>query len=238
MSNPSNNDLSDWNRVADTYSQLVGGPDDRIYQQLKPVLWDALGEVKGLAVLDLGCGHGWLSGELLAAGAYVTGIDGSAALLDKARKAHPKISFLQHDLSTGLPDLEITFDRVVAHMVLMDIPVLDKLIHDVKQVLKPDSKFIFTMPHPCFFNQKLRLDENGQPFRAVTGYHREEMWRVDGFGGHNHYHRSLTYYFELLRTHGFAISRLFEPEHIPAEDDGLPSFWRSILVFILIEAVG
>ena len=237
MSKESKRDLFDWNQAADVFSQAVGNSDDRIYQQLQPVLWDALGNVSEMNVLDLGCGHGWLSGELLAAGAYVTGIDGSAALLDKARKAHPKISFLQHDLSTGLPDFEITFDRVIAHMVLMDIPVLDALTHDIKQVLKPDGRFIFTMPHPCFFNQKMRLDENGQPFRAVAGYHREEVWRIDGFGGHNHYHRSLTYYFELLRTHGFAVSRLFEPEHIPAEASELESFWRSIPVFILIEAV-
>jgi len=62
----------------------VGGPDDRIYRQLEPVLWDSLGELAGLNVLDLGCGHGWLSGKLQAAGARVTGIDGSAELLEKA----------------------------------------------------------------------------------------------------------------------------------------------------------
>ncbi|MEZ4679369.1 MAG: hypothetical protein R2932_34630 [Caldilineaceae bacterium] len=29
---------------------------------------------------------------------------------------------------------------------------------------------------------------------------------MESFGGHNHYHRNLTYYTELLRTNGFAIT--------------------------------
>lgn len=239
MSKPqSQQDLDDWNRVADSYVQAVGGSDDRIYRQFAPVLWECLGNVEGLDVLDLGCGHGWLSGKLLEAGAHVTGVDGSAALLERAEEKYSGITFLQYDLSAGLPDTDTAFDRIVAHMVLMDIPGLDELIRDVGRVLRPRGKFVFTLPHPCFFNQKMgRDDTTGQPFRAVTGYHREEVWRIDGFGGHNHYHRSLTYYFDLLRNHGFTVSRLFEPEHIPAEESELTSFWRSIPVFVLIEAV-
>lgn len=146
MSEQQGKNLADWNRVADRYTQAVGGPDDRIYRQLEPVLWESLGELEGLDVLDLGCGHGWLSGKLAEAGARVTGVDGSAKLLEKARAAHPEITFLQHDLSAGLPDTDGTFDRVLAHMVLMDVPMLDTLVHDVRQIL-PEGKFIFTLPH-------------------------------------------------------------------------------------------
>lgn len=84
----------------------------------------------------------------------------------------------------------------------------------------------------------MRRDERtGQPFRAVTGYHQEEVWRINDFGGHNHYHRSLSFYSERLREHGFAITRLYEPEHISGTKGGLADFYRSIPVFILIEAI-
>ncbi len=73
----------------------------------------------------------------------------------------------------------------------------------------------------------------------VKGYLKPEVWRIESFGGHNHYHRSLTYYFDHLRAHQFAVTRLYEPEHIPS--DGVPEaeqvFWRGIPVFILIEAI-
>ena len=54
-------DISDWNRIADTYTQMVGVPDDRIYRQFEAVLWEGLGDLRGAEVLDVGCGHGWLS---------------------------------------------------------------------------------------------------------------------------------------------------------------------------------
>lgn len=231
-------DLADWERNADRYAQTIGSADDRIYPQVKEVMWECLGDLTGRAVLDLGCGHGWLSQELHHAGASVTGVDGSAALLETARRVHPSITFIRVDLTQGLPPLEYPFDRVISHMVLMDLPVLDPLLSDLKKVLKPDGRFIFTLPHPCFFNQKVRRDEKtGQPFRAVTGYCQEEVWRIDDFGGHNHYHRSLSFYSERLREHGFAITRLYEPVHIPGSENDLADFYRSIPVFILFEAM-
>jgi 2-polyprenyl-3-methyl-5-hydroxy-6-metoxy-1,4-benzoquinol methylase len=59
--NPSSNDIQDWNRIADTFAQMIGTAEDRIYQQFREVLWASLGDIRGLNVLDLGCGHGWLS---------------------------------------------------------------------------------------------------------------------------------------------------------------------------------
>jgi SAM-dependent methyltransferase len=231
-------ELVDWERNAGRYAQAIGTADDRIYPQFKAVMWECLGDLTSRTVLDLGCGHGWLSQELHQAGAAVTGIDGSAALLEAAKQSYADVAFIQHDLTRGLPPLEHPFDRVVSHMVLMDLPVLDPLLRDLRRVLKPDGRFIFTLPHPCFFNRKVRRDEaTGQPFRAVTGYHKEEVWRIEHFGGHNHYHRSLTFYAERLRQHGFAITRLYEPEHIPGTDDDLTDFYRSIPVFILFEAM-
>ncbi len=233
-------DINDWNRIAATYVQGVGTNDDRIYQQIKDILWESLGNVQGQYILDVGCGSGWLSRLLQSAGAYVTGIDGSATLLHMARVAAPDVVFLEYNLAQGLPPLNHSFDRVVAHMVLMDIPNIHPLLAGIRSVLKPQGKFIFTMQHPCFFQCKSRRDDKtGELFRMVKGYLKPEVWRIESFGGHNHYHRSLTYYFDHLRAHQFAVTRLYEPEHIPS--DGVPEaeqvFWRGIPVFILIEAI-
>ena len=73
-------DIADWDRVADVYAASIGGPEDRIYAMLRDGLWSSLGpDVSGLDILDLGCGHGWLSALLAAKGARVRGIDGSMA---------------------------------------------------------------------------------------------------------------------------------------------------------------
>lgn len=235
----SEKDIEDWNRIAQTYTEFAG-PDDPINQQFRPALWESLGDLNGKTVLDLGCGAGWLSQQMVSAGATVIGVDGSIELVKKAQEDFPNIRFIQHDLSGGLPALNTRFDIVIANMVLMDIPELSTLFQSVKTVLKPKGKFIFTMQHPCFFNMKTARDENGVPHRKVTGYLQPEIWRMHSFGGHNHYHRSLTYYFDLLRTNQMAVTRLYEPQHIVMQvekaGDDLP-FYQNVPVFIYIEAM-
>ena len=73
-------DLQNWDRIADTYVQMTGTLDNRIYQQFKDVLWNSLGDVRGKEILDLGCGHGRLSKSLVDADARVWG--GLMALLN------------------------------------------------------------------------------------------------------------------------------------------------------------
>lgn len=232
-----NPDIQDWNRIAKDYSDMAGTADDFIYQQFKPVLWDSLGDLNGLAVLDLGCGHGWLSNAMAEAGGQMQGIDGSAQLLAQARSAYPHIDFAEWDLLDGIPETYGKFNRIVANMVLMDIPELGPLLASVRRHLADRGRFIFTMQHPSFFQQKSQQDpETGEWYCKVTGYHREEVWRIESFGGHNHYHRSLTYYFDRLRENRLAVTRLYEPPHVTQADSPGALFLRTLSKFILIEA--
>lgn len=232
-------DIQAWDQNADTYAAMIGTADDRMYALFREVLWESLGDLRGLDVLDLGCGHGWLSTAMAEAGASIWGIDGSIELLKMAQNVCPDGEFLTYDLSLGLPPFAQKFDRIVSYMVLMDIPELDALLKSVRDVLQENGgKFIFTMTHPCFFNQKATYDaENDQYFCKVTGYLKSDVWWIENFGGHRHYHRSLTDYFELLRANRLAVTRFYEPpQALPAsapEDD----FRYEIPKFVLFEAI-
>jgi SAM-dependent methyltransferase len=231
-------DIQDWNRIAAHYVQEGGASGSFVYRQFEDALWDSLGPLQGLELMDLGCGNGWFADMLSKAGARVWGIDGSVELLKFARSSYPHLDFVEHDLATGLPLLDRTFDRIVSIMVLMDIPDIAPLVADVRKVLKADGKFIFTMPHPAFFRYKTHRDElTGIPYRKVTGYLKPEVWRIDTFGGHNHYHRSLTYYADQLRANGLAITRLYEPPHAVQSNPELEEFYKGIPIFIFIEAM-
>ena len=71
----------------------------------EPVVREALGDVAGLAVLDLGCGTGRHSVWLASAGATVTGVDFSEGMLEEARRkpGAEAVRFLAHDLHQPLP---------------------------------------------------------------------------------------------------------------------------------------
>ena len=212
----SREDLEHWDRAAERYSSTVGGPDDSFYRRLAPFLWTQLGDIRGRRVLDLGCGHGWLAAKLAAEGANVTGIDGSAALVRTARTEHPGLTFDLADLVDGFPDGHGRFDAVVSHLVLMDLPDLDRLLTGVAAALVPGGLFLFSILHPCYFGQELGHDpDSGQWSRRVTRYLRHEQRWIDSYGGHTHYHRPLSWYVEQVTGHGMAVTGLHEPPSLP-----------------------
>ena len=76
-----------WNRVADDWQIQVGSDGDANRRlNSDPVLWKFVGDVRGLRVLDAGCGTGYLSIKLARHGAVVTGIDFAERMIAIARR--------------------------------------------------------------------------------------------------------------------------------------------------------
>ncbi len=106
-------------------------------------LFEMLGEVKGLRVLDLGCGTGRMSEYLIKFGAEVVGLDISEEMLKIARKKLPKVEFVQGD-SDKLPFEDDSFDMVVASFLVVHLPTMDATFDEAYRVLKPGGNFIVT----------------------------------------------------------------------------------------------
>lgn len=211
-------DLAAWDRSARTYAAAMGGPGDSFRRRFEPFLdrWLPAGTPD---VLDLGCGHGWLTALLAERGARAVGVDGSAELVALARHAHPALAFEVADLTAGLPrTLPGPFDVVVSHMVLMDLPVLDRLLADVAARLTDDGVLVATILHPAFFRQQPVYDDVRH--RRVTGYLEHEEWWIEGFGGHRHYHRPLAWYVQRLAAAGLVLLDLDEPPTLPTHTAG------------------
>ena len=207
-----------WDAVAETYNAVAGTEIDIAYSTLKADLWGALGELDGKRVLDLGCGSGWLSWLMAERGAEVTGIDGSGELLAMARERYPDGTWMQHDLSRGIPSID-AFDTVVSNMVLMDFDPIEPLVSQLSEALDLGARVIVTMPHPAFFNYESAADEDGG-YRKVRRYLEQEEWTIPTFGGHAHYHRPISFYINAFGDHGFLLKHLREPE----SKAGIPVF--------------
>lgn len=118
-----------------------------------PIVRAAVGDVRGLAVLDLGCGTGRHSLWLAAAEATVTAVDFSEGMLAEARRkpGATAIRWLVHDLHTRLPFAEGTFDLVVSGLVLEHLRELDGFFAEARRVLKLDGRAVVSAMHPAMF---------------------------------------------------------------------------------------
>jgi malonyl-CoA O-methyltransferase len=118
-----------------------------------PIFRAVVGNVCGLAALDLGCGTGRHSLWLAAAGATVTAVDFSEGMLAEARKkpGADDVRWLVHDLHTPLPFDKGTFNLVVSGLVLEHLRELDGFFAEARRVLRLEGRAVVSAMHPAMF---------------------------------------------------------------------------------------
>lgn len=214
-----------WDAVARDWRIQVGeaGDVNRRYGS-DPVLWALLGDVRGLRVLDAGCGTGYLAGLLRERGAEVTGIDLSAEMIAIARADHPGIRFLQDSVSTLASLEDATFDAVVSNYVLMDAPDLQGAASSLHRILRPGGVAVVIFSHPCFpqGRREEAPDGSATTYRWDFPYF-EEGRRVDPPWKHFTrefiwFHRPLSAYWKAFQRAGFTVEDFQEPRLVPDQD--------------------
>jgi|SRR5581483_1280899 len=133
-------------RLSESYAKWRASQLGRITDALETeVLFELLGPVADLKLLDVGCGDGVFALELARRGANVTGLDASADMVTAARKrAEAELSrpqFVEGE-AEKLPFDDATFDRVVAMAVLCLVPDAERAVAEMARVLKPGGRLV------------------------------------------------------------------------------------------------
>lgn len=181
---PKHDDTSirSWDAVADDWVSHADGNDYRNYF-LMPLTLELLGDIRGVRILDLGCGEGGYSRELAARGARVVGVDGSAQLVAVARQraadAGQEIEFLSANASSLEQITAGAFDVVLASMVLMDVEDYEGAVQQMWRVLAPGGRLLMSITHPCFsapVSEWIRTDSGEPSHFAVDRYFERLAW--------------------------------------------------------------
>ncbi len=135
----------------DRWAEVYDREDNPLVLLEEPQLASLAGDVAGLAVADIGCGTGRHALRFAAAGARVTAVDFSDAMLERAR-AKPgaeAVRFVRHDLAEPLPLTDAAFDRVFCCLVLDHIAQLDPFFAELRRICRPGGWVIITVMHPA-----------------------------------------------------------------------------------------
>lgn len=205
-----------WNRVAADWKIQVGTEGDTNRRlNSDPVLWDFLGDVDGLTVLDAGCGTGYLTAKLHAAGATTIGVDFSEEMVAIARSDATECDFRVDSIDRLDTLADETVDAVVSNYVLMDLPDMEGAIRSLYRVLRPGGHAVLIFSHPCFPGGRAEGAGPDLLYRWSTPYF-DRARKVDPPWGHftsefTWFHRPLSDYWKAFRRTGFEVTDFEEP---------------------------
>jgi SAM-dependent methyltransferase len=186
------------------YAETVDSkPWNAFYE--RPATLSLLPPLKGLKILDAGCGSGWYAEHLFRQGGRVTAIDLDAdfVALTKARVGK-RTRVIQANLAEPLAfakDKE--FDLVVAPLVMHYLRDWEPVLREFHRVLRPAGLLVLSTHHPTM-DWKLF---NASDYFALELL--EDEWEI---GTISYYRRPLTAMSEALHNAGFVIERLLEPK--------------------------
>jgi malonyl-CoA O-methyltransferase len=135
----------------DRWAEFYDGEDNPLVLLEEKHLAPLAGDVAGLTVADIGCGTGRHALRLAAAGARVTAVDFSEAMLQRARakSGSETITFVRHDLAKPFPLASAAFDRVFCCLVLDHIAELGRFCRELRRLCRPTGCIIISVMHPA-----------------------------------------------------------------------------------------
>lgn len=218
----------------------------------RPAILTLCEPVAGLRVLDLGCGEGYCSRELRRRGAeHVVGIDLSEGMIAAAQSQNAEDNLGIHyeaGCATNLSQFDDgAFDLVVAVFLFnyLTIAQTQQCMAEVARILRPNGRFIFSIPHPAF--PYMRQAEYPFYFQVEeTGYFSQRdqqfsgrIWKRDGsWLDVQLVHKTLEDYFNALKAAGFNTMPTLQelrvlPEHVALD----ASFFQPLVDYPLHLAV-
>jgi len=202
----------------------------------RPAILSMIGDANGHRVLDAGCGGGAHTAALVDLGAILTGIDSSAGLLEIAqRRLGGRARLMLADLNEVLPFEDGAFDLILASLVMHYLPDWSLPLSEFNRLLSDGGRLVFSTHHP-FMDHQLAGREN-----YFETYCFNDKWERAGRDIEMRFwHRPLHAMFDALKSAGFQIDTLSEPQPDPRAQSLFPDAYNSLRTqprFIFFSAV-
>lgn len=244
-----------WDRISEWWTSRYSPRGDVNREWvIDPALFRLLGDVRGLRILDAGCGAGYLSRLLAGRGASVVGVDLSPRLLEVARREEARdslgIEYHEADLARLSRFGDATFDAAVSNVAMQDVVAYREAFQELGRVLRPGGRLVFSITHPCFDRpvpaRWIREPPDSERIEEWQGllvdryYDRVAIWWGPvGKPAAVGFHRTLEDYVAALHDASLVVLRMEEP--VPTQEAVKRMYrhfadFRRAPNFLLIEA--
>lgn len=224
-----------WSRVAKLRAnQIQKGKDLSFTFVLVPLILKLSSQSDFTAVIDIGCGPGFLTKRLASKAQRIVGIDMSDEMINLAKDQCNNITNVEF-LNSTIEDFarnikKPSFTLAIANMSLMTTLYLDKVLKSVDSVLRPEGHLVFTITHPRFWPLY-----HGYASTNWFDYNKEilieDVFRISLDSPEDgpktiHIHRSLEQYMVSLSKAGFGVDEVCEPMPTKDIERKYPEPWK------------
>ena len=118
-------------------------------------------------ILEIGCATGVLSNYLSTLSYVPTGVDRSKKMIGRAKENYPHLNFYVED-ATKLPFESNTFDVLLASSLVNIIDEKEKLLLEMKRLVKAEGSISFLVPLQSFNNKNLTKLNNSLGLKGFS----------------------------------------------------------------------
>ena len=230
---------ADWEREAANWIAWARAPGHDSYWYYRDAFFQLVPAPRR-ETLEVGCGEGRVSRDLVSRGHRVTGIDASPTLLRAAQDGDPGGRYLLAD-AAALPFADASFDLVVAYNTLMDVADMPAAVAEAARVLEPGGRFCISVTHPLA--DAGAFDDEGRFVIGGSYFGRRPFEGTFERSGLTMTFRGWCYplddYARAIADAGLLIEALREPAAPPEQVAANPraEAWRRVPNFLYIKAL-
>jgi ubiquinone/menaquinone biosynthesis C-methylase UbiE len=220
---------TDWGNVSERYDKYLQSEDSYhsslIWPNLSRLITKELvkqsGNKNSFNILDIACGQGLIASLIKNENKNVNvyGFDLAMPLIEIAKSKYKDVDFRIQNAESF--DYDVKFDIATCVLAVQNIENFKKVIESLDQVLNPDGKFYLVINHPAYRIPKFTSwgYDNDIQYRRVDKYMSEDKIKLDmtpsekrdEFKQYTYsFHRPLQYYFKILNSLNYSVTRLEE----------------------------
>lgn len=194
--------------------QIETGIDITFCKVFIPYYTNLLETKQPNSVLEVGCGTGHISLLLTHHSKTTYSLEPSPGMYAIAREVLKGTNVVLHNCTLKQFQLPCKFDLILSHLVLQVIDDLGVFLSTVKEYLLPSSLFVFSLPHPCFYNNYKRFFQQNE-YSYMLQMSKEINFAItkepdQQIAGVPYHHRPLSVYFNLLERNGLCVRKFDE----------------------------